>query len=254
MTGGEESAGQGEEERRRLQGEEEPDLRTWHLNNQDIPSTAYSKRKQVLAALCATMGCLLNGSVIGYTGPAIPSLLSTNSSSVWGGTTRITFQEASWLTGLLSIGCFVGCVMAGPVMEKIGRKKSLMFVAGGFYILGFLLISLATRVELLYAGRFMNGAGLGVVLATVSVYIVEIATTDMRGFLGCFLQFQGSLGVLLTFIIGQSMSVNVSQFLCWCCSQAVTSTGGSWPWLTWGWSFHSWHSCGSSQRAPGGTS
>ena len=254
MTGGEESGGQGEEERRRLQGEEEPDLRTWHLNNQDIPSTAYSKRKQVLAALCATMGCLLNGSVIGYTGPAIPSLLSTNSSSVWGGTTRITFQEASWLTGLLSIGCFVGCVMAGPVMEKIGRKKSLMFVAGGFYILGFLLISLATRVELLYAGRFMNGAGLGVVLATVSVYIVEIATTDMRGFLGCFLQFQGSLGVLLTFIIGQSMSVNVSQFLCSCCSQAVTSTGGSWPWLTWGWSFHSWHSCGSSQRAPGGTS
>ena len=211
MTGAEASEGQGEEERRRLQGEEEPDLRTWHLNNQDIPSSAYSKRKQVVATLCATMGCLLNGSVIGYTGPAIPSLLSANSSSVWGNATQVTFQEASWLTGLLSIGCFVGCVMAGPVMERIGRKKSLMFVAGGFYILGFLLISLASRVELLYAGRFMNGAGLGVVLATVSVYIVEIATTDMRGFLGCFLQFQGSLGVLLTFIIGQSISVNISQ-------------------------------------------
>jgi len=207
MKGSEESGGGGEEERRRLQGEEEEtDLRTWHINNQDIPSTAYSKRKQVLAALCATMGCLLNGSVIGYTGPAIPSLLSTNSTSVWGNTTPVTFQEASWLTGLLSIGCFVGCVMAGPVMEKIGRKKSLMFVAGGFYILGFLLISLASRVELLYAGRFMNGAGLGVVLATVSVYIVEIATTDMRGFLGCFLQFQGSLGVLLTFVIGSYLN------------------------------------------------
>ena len=25
----------------------EADLRTWHLNNQDIPSTQYSKRKQV---------------------------------------------------------------------------------------------------------------------------------------------------------------------------------------------------------------
>ena len=48
----------------------------------------------------------------------------------------------------------------------------------------------------------MNGAGLGVVLATVSVYIVEIATTDMRGFLGCFVQFLGSIGVLLTFVIG----------------------------------------------------
>jgi hypothetical protein len=32
--------------------------------------------------------------------------------------------------------------------------------------------------------------GLGFVLATVSVYIVEIATNDMRGLLGCFVQFQ----------------------------------------------------------------
>ena len=48
----------------------------------------------------------------------------------------------------------------------------------------------------------MNGVGLGFVLATVSVYIVEIATTDMRGFLGCFVQFLGSVGVLLTFCIG----------------------------------------------------
>ena len=48
----------------------------------------------------------------------------------------------------------------------------------------------------------MNGAGLGVVLATVSVYIVEIATTDMRGFLGCFVQFLGSVGVLVTFVLG----------------------------------------------------
>lgn len=141
----------GEEERRRLQ-EQDTDLRTWHINNQDIPSSPYSKRKQVVAALCATTGCLLNGSVIGYTSPAIPSLLN-NSTNVWGHTTEVTFQQASWMTGLLSIGCFIGCVMAGPIMERIGRKKSLMFVAGGFYILGFLLIGLASRVELLYAGR-----------------------------------------------------------------------------------------------------
>ena len=38
--------------------------------------------------------------------------------------------------------------------------------------------------------RFLNGVGLGFVLAVVSVYIVEIATTDMRGILGCFVQFQ----------------------------------------------------------------
>jgi len=44
--------------------------------------------------------------------------------------------------------------------------------------------------------------GLGLVLATTSVYIVEIATTDMRGLLGCFVQFLGGIGVLLTFSLG----------------------------------------------------
>jgi len=70
------------------------------------------------------------------------------------------------------------------------------------YALGFILIALATTAEIIFAGRFLNGAGLGVVLATVSVYIVEIATTDMRGFLGCFVQFLGSVGVLATFCLG----------------------------------------------------
>ena len=39
-------------------------------------------------------------------------------------------------------------------------------------------------------------------LTTSTIYIVEIATTDMRGQLGCFLQFMGGIGVLLTFILG----------------------------------------------------
>ena len=148
---------EGEGDKLNTEGEPDPepetDLRTWHLNNQDTPSSAHSKRKQVLATACVTLGCLLNGSVIGYTSPAIPSLLDNNSTSVWGGRSRTTLQQASWMTGLLSIGSFVGCVVAGPVMERIGRKKSLMFVAGGFYSLGFILISLASHAEFIYAGR-----------------------------------------------------------------------------------------------------
>ena len=133
--------------------ETETDLRTWHLNNQDIPSSPYSKRKQVLATFCVTLGCLLNGAVIGYTSPAIPSMINNTTSNVWGSNTPVSFQQTSWVTGILSIGCFIGCVIAGPIMERIGRKKSLMLVAGGFYALGFILISLASHAEFIYAGR-----------------------------------------------------------------------------------------------------
>lgn len=44
--------------------------------------------------------------------------------------------------------------------------------------------------------------GLGFELAVATVYIVEIAATDMRGILGCFVQFMGSIGVLFTFVAG----------------------------------------------------
>ena len=33
--------------------------------------------------------------------------------------------------------------------------------------------------------------GLGFVLSVATIYIVEIASTDMRGILGCFIQFMG---------------------------------------------------------------
>jgi len=175
-------------------------LRNWHIINQDIKASAYSKKKQVLATFFVTLGCLLNGSVIGYTSPAIPSL--RNGTTVFGGKINLSYQEASWMTGLLSLGCFFGCVLAGPIMERLGRRLTLMLVASGSYASGFLFIIVAQSAELLYFGRFCNGIGLGVVLATVSVYIVEIATIDMRGFLGCFVQFLGSVGVLFIFSVG----------------------------------------------------
>ena len=32
------------------------------------PTSSYSKKRQVLATICATLGCLLNGAAIGFTG------------------------------------------------------------------------------------------------------------------------------------------------------------------------------------------
>ena len=97
----------------------------------------------------------------------------------------------------------------------------------------------------------MNGAGLGVVLATVSVYIVEIATTDMRGFLGCFVQFLGSVGVLLTFVVGSYVNwwqLALIQVSCdWSPGRVLTSDWSSWPW----WSPSCWR-CWWCRRAPAG--
>ena len=60
-----------------------PDPLTWNLGSKlgysysgnitfDPKYWQHYVQSQILATICATLGCLLNGSVIGYTGPAIP--------------------------------------------------------------------------------------------------------------------------------------------------------------------------------------
>jgi hypothetical protein len=39
-------------------------------------------------------------------------------------------------------------------MERIGRKKTLMFIAMGNYAIGFTSILLADRPEFIYLGRY----------------------------------------------------------------------------------------------------
>ena len=43
-----------------------------------LPTLPSSPPPQVLATLCATLGCLLNGAVIGYSSPTLPSLLTSH--------------------------------------------------------------------------------------------------------------------------------------------------------------------------------
>ena len=61
---------------------------------------------QLVATVCTTLGCLLNGTAIAYTGPALPSLLNItgdpdDGADIWAGDLVINAQEASWIGKLL---------------------------------------------------------------------------------------------------------------------------------------------------------
>ena len=55
--------------------------------------------------------------------------------------------------GILSLGCFFGCIFAGYVMEKIGRKKTLLYVTSSCFLIGYIAIFLANHVVVIYIGR-----------------------------------------------------------------------------------------------------
>ena len=108
---------------------------------------------KIIATCCATLGCFLNGTVIGYSAPAIPSVMDPKGTDLYGNPFTLTSQQASWITGILSLGCFAGCIIAGPIMEKIGRKKTLLYITSLLFFLGYLCIFLAPNAVLIYLGR-----------------------------------------------------------------------------------------------------
>ena len=53
----------------------------------------------------------------------------------------------------MALGCFFGCIIAGPIIEKIGRKPSLQFVATSTFFTGYLMIFLAANTAMILIGR-----------------------------------------------------------------------------------------------------
>ena len=61
---------------------------------------------------------------------------------------------------------------------------------------------LADRVEMIIAGRFCGGVGLGLTLSITPVYLVEVTSLAWRGMLGVLPPVATQLGLLLTYLLG----------------------------------------------------
>lgn len=108
-----------------------------------------------------------------------------------------------WLTSVLQLGGIVGSLTAGLLGEMFSRKYT-MFSACCWVILGSYLYVGATagRPQLLYAGRFFTGIGVGTYSGVGPLYNAEISAPETRGFIVSFYQFATILGIMLSFWIG----------------------------------------------------
>ncbi|TLD33099.1 hypothetical protein PspLS_00090 [Pyricularia sp. CBS 133598] len=108
-----------------------------------------------------------------------------------------------WLTSILQLGGILGSLSAGILSEVISRKYT-MFTACCWVILGSYLYIGATagKPDLLYAGRFFTGIGVGLFSGVGPLYNAEISAPETRGFTVSFYQFATIFGIFLSFWIG----------------------------------------------------
>ncbi|XP_014016062.1 solute carrier family 2, facilitated glucose transporter member 8 [Salmo salar] len=165
--------------------------------------------KLYLATFAAVLGPLSFGFVLGYSSPAIPEL-----STITDPRLQLDKEEASWFGSIVTIGAAIGGLLGGWMVDKIGRKLSLMFCSIP-YIFGFTIIIAAQNIWMLYLGRVLTGLASGVTSLVVPLYISEMAHERVRGAMGSCVQLMVVTGIMGVYIAGMSLDW---RWLAICCS------------------------------------
>lgn len=150
---------------------------------------------QFLAAFAVSMGSMIVGFSSGYSSPALENMNGT----IYGN--PISEEEITWIGGLMPLAALVGGIAGGPLIEKIGRRWTIMGMAVPFFI-GWILIGAASNVIMIFAGRVFCGICVGVVSLAFPVYLGETLQPEVRGAFGLLPTAFGNIGILLSFFVG----------------------------------------------------
>ncbi|XP_073455617.1 solute carrier family 2, facilitated glucose transporter member 8 isoform X1 [Aquarana catesbeiana] len=165
-------------------------------------------RNLYLATLAAVLGPLSFGFVLGFSSPAISDLKHADDP-------RLILDKgtASWFGSIVTIGAAVGGLFGGWMVDRLGRKVTLMICSIPF-VLGFTLIISAQNVWMLLGGRLVSGLASGITSLVVPVYISETSHPRVRGLLGSCVQLMVVIGIVGSYIAGMFLDWRWLAVLC----------------------------------------
>jgi len=164
-----------------------------------------SKRtSQYFAAFSATIGGMIMGTCIGWSGPAL-HLLRPNETDHSKDVFPISDLQSTFIASLMPAGALFGGMSGGFFINKLGRKGTMMYNSV-FFALSYLCLAAAQNVWMLFVGRFLSGMASGITSIATPTYLSEIASPSVRGMLGSCFQLMVTIGVLYVGIIGAFLS------------------------------------------------
>lgn len=108
--------------------------------------------------------------------------------------------DAFWegfTTGSLALGCIAGCLIAGGIADKYGRKPGLLLAAAIFFVSS-LSMAIAPDLTFFICSRFFAGIGVGMASMLSPMYIAEVSPPQVRGRMVAINQLTIVLGQVIT--------------------------------------------------------
>lgn len=120
-------------------------------------------------------------------------------------------HERALITAILSLGTFVGALIAPLMSDSYGRKSSIIATAAIIFNTGNILQVAATNAALLCAGRAISGLAVGILSAIVPLYQAEASPKWVRGSIVFTYQWAITWGLLIASAICQgTRKINLS--------------------------------------------
>ena len=109
------------------------------------------------------------------------------------------FAEGYLVAGA-SLGAAAGALLAGPLSDRLGRKK-LLIADALIYSIGALLSAFSWHVAVLLSARTLIGVAIGADSAIATAYIAEYAPRERRGSLAMLQQWMITVGILVSYLV-----------------------------------------------------
>ncbi|XP_054876012.1 solute carrier family 2, facilitated glucose transporter member 12 isoform X2 [Poeciliopsis prolifica] len=156
----------------------------------------------VLAAMSASLSGLMLGYEMGLTSGVLLQLRSV---------LALSCREQELLVSSQLFGALLVCLVGGPILDRYGRRCSLL-LSGALVVGGTIVLVALTSLVSLTLGRMVVGMGTSLSGTAACLYIAEISPRERRGLLVTLYELMVVVGVMLGFS----------------CSYAFTSTSHGW--------------------------
>ncbi|VEN47093.1 unnamed protein product [Callosobruchus maculatus] len=152
-----------------------------------------SVSKQVILGLLTNFSSLAPSMSLGFSAVAIPVLRGS-----------LTLNQISWFASIASLATPFGCFLTGPLADRLGRTKALLFVNAASF-LGWIILALAfywsNNYPLLITGRILTGFSTGLSSAPATIYMAEVSSLELRGVFTTWASISFALGVLIIYFL-----------------------------------------------------